>query len=352
MMHKREGCWFGLQLLALAGLLLTDSWAGFEGAARAASGTVLLVLAVMLLRQGVRRRSGLHGWTVELRRVLAGHGSARLLARGDSVWKEAVFAVNELIGRLAEVQAASVRSEAARKSLLSNISHDIRTPLTSMIGYIDALRDEIAPTREVREEYMDVLSKKACRLKRLVDETFQLAKLDADDQSLTPEPLDLAEQAREALIAWLPELQKHGIEPRLCLPETVCRVLADRFSLERILSNLLENAVRYGREGGVLGLEVDEAAEEYSLRVWDRGPGIGEADLTRIFERTYRGDLSRTSSGGGSGLGLAIARALAEKQGGRIHAQSEPGVRTEFRLTLPRLKPPQAEPPHTQLREC
>ncbi|AFC29478.1 Two-component sensor kinase ycbM [Paenibacillus mucilaginosus 3016] len=343
-MKRNEGLLPLLQLTAAGGLLFTEAggwgWNGPAGLLRGVLWAVVVTVSLLLLRSSLRYTARLKGLTAELHRVLAGHGGARLLAGGDAVWNEAVFAVNGLIERLAEVQARSIRSEAARKSLLANISHDIRTPLTSMIGYVDALRDGMAPTPGEREEYVAILSRKAYALKRLVDETFHLAKLDADDLPLRPEPLDFAEEAREALISRLPELQKRGIELQVRLPEEGCRITADRLSLQRILSNLLENALRYGGEGGVLGVELAAEDGEYRLQVWDRGPGIPAEELPHIFERSYRGDRSRSSRDGGSGLGLAIARALAEKNGGRLRAESEPGVRTVFMLAFRRAEQP------------
>lgn len=141
-----------------------------------------------------------------------GNVKTRLFAKDDSLFNEVIFSVNELIEQLEKVQVQTIKSEMARKRLLSSISHDIRTPLTSIIGYIDALKDDVAVSEEEKREYLQIISRKSNGLKHLIDDIFNMAKLDADDMPLKPETLDFAEIARESLIECLPDLQKHGME--------------------------------------------------------------------------------------------------------------------------------------------
>ncbi|WP_159884571.1 sensor histidine kinase [Paenibacillus puerhi] len=327
-----------LQLMALAilaGMEILHKPPGIFG-----TGLWVLLFGVtgLLLAARLRWVRELENIVTHLQRVGQGNMNTRILVRnGHRAYLETVFAINALIEQLAAVQEQSVRSEAARKRLLSAISHDIRTPLTSMIGYMDALKDEVAASAEERRAYLDIISRKAASLKDLIEDMFELAKLDADDIVLRPEPLDLAEAAREAVIAWLPELQAKGIELKANLPDKPCRVEADSLVLQRILANLIKNAVQYGHDGHVLGIELGRREQDgdYELVVWDKGHGIPAQELPHIFERTYRASGSGGSLNGGSGLGLAIAKALVDKQGGRIWAQSEPEVRTAFGFTLP-----------------
>ena len=118
-----------------------------------------------------------------------------------------IFSLNELIEQLENLQSDKIKSEAARKSLLSSISHDIRTPLTSIIGYIDAIKDDIATTQTEKEEYIEIVSKKSIQLKRLIEELFNLAKLDADELPMNFEQVDFAEITREILIEFLLQLK-------------------------------------------------------------------------------------------------------------------------------------------------
>ncbi|MCY7793301.1 sensor histidine kinase [Bacillus haynesii] len=271
----------------------------------------------------------------ELKRVADGNLRRRLLAKGDQPFNEIIFSINELIEQLEKIQINAAKSEAARKRLLSNISHDIRTPLTSIIGYVDALKDGVASSEEEKQEYLNILSKKSNSLKQLIDEIFNMAKLDANEVQLKTEFFDLAEVARETLIDFLPELKKHDIDLNVQLPEKKCVVIADRLSLIRVIENIVRNGIHYGKEGKVLGIELTESEHEYQLLIWDQGPGIPENDIENVFDRMYRRDRSR-SLDDGSGLGLAIAKSLVEKNRGRIWAQSVPWEKTTFGFSLPK----------------
>lgn len=331
-----------LQLLSLAAL----GYFLIAGEAQPWLLAVLLALIALpmlaLVHRQLQLRAQLRTLVSELARAADGNYTMRLLAQHDSELQEAVFSINELLAQLAALQGRTIRSEAARKTLLSNISHDIRTPLTSIIGYIDVLRDDLEASPAQKAQYVQIVGEKAAALKRLIDDLFQLAKLDADELTLQPERLDLAELAREAVIARLPELDQAGVQLRADIPDAVCAVDADRLSLQRIMDNLLLNALQHGASGGVLGVRLtsgmDADQECWVLNIWDRGSGIAPEESERIFERTYRADRSRRQSQSGSGLGLAIARELAILHGGRLEVQSEPGVKTVFTLTLAQAK--------------
>lgn len=273
---------------------------------------------------------------LNIRRAVNGNTRVRLLAKGEEDWNELIFTVNDLISSLEKLRITAFRSETARKQLLSNLSHDVRTPLTSIIGYIDALKDGVAANDREREEYLDILSAKSADLKDMVDEMFTMAKLDADELSLQEEELDLAELTRETLIGFLPELTTLEIVPEFLIPEDSCPIRADRNHIQRIIGNLVRNAVHYGGEGGLLGVELKQSGPVYRLKVWDKGPGIPGAELERVFDRTYRGERTGNRTQG-SGLGLAIVKALAERSGGQVEASSLPWAETAFTITLPAL---------------
>ncbi|ULL16264.1 sensor histidine kinase [Paenibacillus sp. H1-7] len=297
---------------------------------------VLFITTITFIMLRIRTLRKTQQRVYELKRAIEGNLNTRLLANDDPELDAFIFAINELIEQLDRLQVRTLQSEAARKQLLSNISHDIRTPLTSIIGYIDALRDEIGVTEEEKQQYLDILGIKASALKHLIDDLFHLAKLDADEIVMKPETLDLAEMTRETVIEFLPELKLHSMELKAAIPEAVCRIQGDRISLQRIMRNVIKNAIQYGKEGKVLGIELTETDTSYEWIVWDKGPGIAAGDLSKIFERMYRADRSRSPRYGGSGLGLAIAKALVEKHGGTLWAESIPGERTTFACTIPK----------------
>lgn len=272
----------------------------------------------------------------ELKRAINGNLATRLYTKHDGSLDEVIFSINELIEQLEKVQVESIKSEVARNRLFSSISHDIRTPLTSIIGYIDALKDNIATSKEEKLKYLEIISQKSNSLKGLIDDIFHMAKLDADEFILKKEPLDLTELMRECLIEFLPELNKLDIELCITIPDHYCSITADRLTITRILGNILKNAVLYGKDGNVLGVELIETTSEYQVLIWDQGPGISKEDLENVFDRMYRSDHSRNSVYGGSGLGLAITKALVEKSGGIIWAESEPWKKTTFGFSLPK----------------
>jgi signal transduction histidine kinase len=297
---------------------------------------VFIISSLFLLQRITRMNRQLDHMTSKLKRAVQGNLSTRVLSTGNSRVDELIYRLNELIEQLEKVQVQTIRSEAARKSLLSSISHDIRTPLTSIIGYVEALKDEIAASEQERAEYLEIISRKSASLKELIEDIFHMAKLDADELPIRLELVDLAELTREALIECLPQLTSQQLQPVVQIPEHACRVLADRSSLIRVMSNLLKNALQYGRDGGVVGVELVEHPNEYRVVIWDRGAGIAQEDLPHLFDRMYRADRSRSLHAGGSGLGLAIAKALVEKHSGDIWAESIPQERTAFGFSIPK----------------
>lgn len=337
MKHEKSVVLIIVQFILIAGLIIAERIGQPHAILRGGLFAALSAATALLLFARLRFKSRLERVASELKRAIRGNGSTRLLANDEPAFNEVIFSINALIEQLEAVQVRTIKSEAARKSLLSNISHDIRTPLTSIIGYVDALKDGLAVTEEEKRQYIDIISRKAAALKEMINEIFDLAKLDADELPLKREPLDLAELAREAAIGLLPELKTYGMELQANVPDRKCPIEADRLGMQRVIGNLLKNAVTYGKDGYVVGLELNEEDERYMLSVWDKGAGIREEDLPRVFDRMYRGDASRSPmQGGGSGIGLAVAKAIVEKHGGLIWAESRPGLQTVFSFTVPK----------------
>ncbi|MDZ5471280.1 HAMP domain-containing sensor histidine kinase [Bacillus sp. 31A1R] len=292
---------------------------------------------VIIFVSRVKSRKKLAILNRELQRAIKGNVKTRLFANQDTLTNELIFSINELIEKLEIVQIENIQAQEARKRLLSSISHDIRTPLTSIIGYVDALSDETVVTEDERQEYVNIISKKSYHLKELIDQIFQMAKIDADEVPMNFERMDLAEWTRELVIDFLPELQRNKFQLELKIPEKSCYVFADKLSLSRVISNLIKNVLLHGKEGEFLGIEMSETNEEFILHIWDKGPGIEKEDYEKVFERMYRNDQSRTFTGG-SGLGLAITKALLLKNGGEIWVESIPWKKTTFSFSIPKLR--------------
>ncbi|MBE7106999.1 HAMP domain-containing histidine kinase [Bacillus cereus] len=296
----------------------------------------LILITIYLFFSRIQFIQSRKSMATKLSRALKGNLQTRLFTNNDRSLHNIVFSINELIAELEKVQIEAKKSEESRKQLLSSISHDIRTPLTSIIGYIDALKDGVAASEIEKQEYLKILYMKSNNLKHLVDEIFNMAKLDANEFLLKEEELDFSEVTREVLIEFLPDLSKHNIELQVLIPESTCPIIADHLSLIRIIGNLMKNTIHYGKDGKMVGVELLETDTEYELLIWDKGPGIPKHDLQNVFERMYRSEQSRNPSYGGSGLGLSISKALVEKNGGHIWVDSIPWERTTFGFSIPK----------------
>jgi signal transduction histidine kinase len=241
------------------------------------------------------------------------------------------------VNRLLELcQAAEIETGRARRrmrAMLSDISHDVRTPLTSIVGYIDAMRDELSGQGRLNEEYLAIVREKAQKLFRYVESLFLLARLEAGEHPFQLERLDLAETLREALLSFYPVLEGRKLEVEAAIPEERCPVRGDRTSLMRVFGNLVTNAVEHGGEGGYLRIALRRESDAYAVQVRDRGPGIPAGAEERIFSRSF------TTGGRGAGLGLAIVRELVGRHGGRVTAGNDPDGGAVFTVTLPADRP-------------
>lgn len=238
--------------------------------------------------------------------------------------------------RSAREQAArAARDEAERKDdLVAYLAHDLKTPLTSVIGYADMLVEDPDMPRERRIRYASAIRSKGLRLEGLINEFFEIARYNLQHIELTIGRVDLgllAEQLREEMY---PAAARHGNQLAFDVPRgTFIEGDPDKFA--RAIGNVLRNAVAYSYEGTPIKMECAAGASEVVLSVENEGPTIPSRKLSSIFDRFYRVDAERSSEKGGSGLGLAIAREIVERHGGTIGAASE-GERTVFTIRLPR----------------
>jgi two-component system phosphate regulon sensor histidine kinase PhoR len=235
-------------------------------------------------------------------------------------------------------------ADQVRRDFVANVSHELRTPLTAVRGAVEALLD-VPPGSAEAGRFLAIISRHALRMEQLVRDLLRLARLDAGQETLTH-----AEIQVDALIAGV----ERDIQPQLdARRQTVRAVVApeapvvsgDPTKLHDVLRNLLENASNYSPEGGTIEVNARRRAPaEIEVAIADRGPGIPEADLARVFERFYRVDRSRTRDPGGTGLGLSIVRHLVELHGGRVSAANREGGGAVFTVTLPTAERPDRHP--------
>lgn len=262
----------------------------------------------------------------------------KLLIQDDSKHSELIIEINNVLDAYDKLRIDKQLQASNSKQLLSNLSHDIRTPLTSIIGYVDALNDGIITTEEEMKEFLGILSMKSKNLKELTDQIFNVARIDADDVVLNFEYIELNEFLRNIIIDFVPMLEKHNLELANGIPDERYMVYGDRVALTRIFQNIIKNSIQHGKEGKVLGVKCYIANDYYRVIIWDKGKGIPKSKQKYIFERLFRVDDSRKLSGSNSGLGMAIAKKLTQKHEGNIFLKSEENELTEFFIELPILK--------------
>lgn len=296
---------------------------------------LITVLFTLLIYGNMLKVKRIKKIVVQLQDVFKGNLNRRIYITTNNEYSELVTMINQLINSLQKEIIKNRKYQENQKSFLLNISHDIRTPLTSILGYAEALKDDLAIDKFEKEKYIEILVTKAKKLKKLVDGLFLLARIKSDELELNFQVYDLAEVTRECIIDFLPEINKKGLDLITDLPDKKCSVYADRLSLERIINNLLKNSLNYGKEGGVIGVQIISENKRYVLKVWDRGPGIRKEDIPHIFNRFYVGSKTDKRISGNSGLGLAITRKLVEIHNGRIEVESKPFEKTVFSIYFP-----------------
>ncbi|HEV7215888.1 MAG TPA: HAMP domain-containing sensor histidine kinase, partial [Chloroflexota bacterium] len=268
-----------------------------------------------------------------LRPVQALTAAAREMARGDLAQRVPVRGHDELgvLARAFNAMADSVaRAERLRRTMLGDVAHDLRTPLTSIDGYLEAIEDGLVrPTPEV----ISGLRGDVVLLKRLVEDLQELAQAEAGQLHFDRRPLDLAAILQQAAAALLPQARAKGVHLEVDAPAALPLALADAQRVGQVVRNLLQNAVTATPSGG--RVTVSAGGDPLEVRVADTGIGIPPDHLPNVFERFYRVDPARNRTTGGSGLGLAIVKQLVEQQGGRVAAESRVGQGSVFQFTLP-----------------
>lgn len=245
-------------------------------------------------------------------------------------------AFQEMSERIASQLDQLKRNDEQRRELLANVSHDLRTPLASMQGYLETLllkHGTLSP--EEARNYLEVAAKHSERLGKLVRDLFELTKLEAREVRLDEEIFPLTELVQDVVQKFQLSADRRTLRLEHHWNDALPAVRADIGLVERVLENLIENAMRHTPSNGVVRVDVTAVADRVVLRVSDTGHGIPLEELSNIFERYYRIDRGEFGSDGSTGLGLAISRRIVELHGGRLQVDSTLGVGTSFAFDLP-----------------
>lgn len=237
---------------------------------------------------------------------------------------------------LKELIEVKMQYETSSRELLSNISHDLKTPLTTIKGYAEGIIDGVAVTPEKLDRYVKTIYMKANDMQALVDELSMFSKLDSNDIPYNFRIIEASDFFSDCIDELSFELEmKHITLEYKNEAKIPCRVIADTEQLKRVIHNIIGNSVKYmDKEAGEIKVMLSEGPDLVQIAFQDNGSGIEEKDLPNIFERFFRADLSRNSKTGGTGLGLAIARKIIEEHGGSIWATSQVGVGTTIYFTI------------------
>lgn len=263
-----------------------------------------------------------------MERIASGDYGVSLPIEGGSIVSRLSRSLNEMSGSLKRV-------EEMRQEFISNVSHEIQSPLTSIVGFAKALRTD-ALTAEQRSHYLSVIEAEGGRLSRLSESLLRLSSLDSSAQQLEPRPLRLDSQLRNVILAAEPQWSGKEIDVSAELAPVT--VVGDASLLLQVWNNLLHNAVKFTPRGGRIAVDLSEENGTVEVQFADNGIGVAEGDIPYLFDRFYKADRARPSDGGnaGSGLGLSIVAKIVHLHGGTVEADSEGiGKGARFRVTLP-----------------
>ena len=252
--------------------------------------------------------------------------------------QELLIQVNRLLSHNQKVVADNIRADESFKKMLSNMSHDLKTPLTVILGYVEQLNQAGRLSEEEHEEIVTRLHDKTISVIGLLRHFFDLVKLESGDDEFLIEKVSINEICRKNILEFYELLKSKGLKVEVDIPEQNYFILGDEAALNRILSNLISNAIRYGADGGIIGMTVHGSDENVAVEMWDRGKGIEEIHHERVFERLYTLDDARNPEFQGSGLGLSITKKLIEAMDGEIILHSKPYEKTVFTCIFKQMK--------------
>lgn len=313
-------------------------------------GIAVLLIVILYQRFMFRVDMGrkLSGISEKLKEITDSDSDEKIFVFTDNPeLMELVAQINHLLENHLKVKVDYRRSRIASQKMLSNISHDIKTPMTVILGYLEIIRlnrngeskiqgkdrDDDAQT----DEMLQKAEQKAKDVIELINQFFTLAKLESGDMAPELTKIDVCEICRKSILDFYELLTDRAFQVDVELPGTPVYVRGNRESVERILSNLISNVIRYGADGKYLGIFLRTSEREVFIDVTDKGKGIDASSAAHVFDRLFTMEDSRNREIQGNGLGLTIAKELACQMGGDITLKSVPGSRTTFTVKLRKL---------------
>lgn len=270
----------------------------------------------------------------QVRKIADGDFDTPITVRGKDEFSDMARNLNQMQENIKQIMERERIAEHTKNDLISSVAHDLRTPLTSIIGYLGWVRTQEDLDRETREKYIDIAYSKAKRLEQLTNELFGFVKLEHKEMSIHTGKLDLVQLIKQILDENSPGFVQNDMKVQFVSNEESLVLDADGELLARLFDNLLNNAVKYGKDGKMIRVEMEKKEELVKTRVINYGQVIPEEALESIFQKFYRVEKSRSQNTGGTGLGLAIVKQIANLHGGDVTVKSDLKG-TVFEVTLP-----------------
>jgi signal transduction histidine kinase len=261
------------------------------------------------------------------KRFASGKFDVRVPVRGNDE-------VSELAATFNNMAESLDNYDNMRNSFMSNVSHDLRSPMTSISGFIDGILDGVIPP-EQHTYYLQIVSSEIKRLSRLVNTLLDLSRIQAGDRKFTPVSFDICEMARQILISFEQKITAKGLDVEFDCPDERINVLADLDAIYQVFYNVCDNAVKFAEDGGKFRISVKRAkGRKVHVSIYNEGQGIAPADINYVFERFYKSDKSRGLNKNGTGLGLFISKTIIESHNEQIWVESEYGKNCCFTFSL------------------
>lgn len=271
--------------------------------------------------------------TIEiLKDIRKGKTEQKLLASESNRISEVIYLINEIIEEKNKQIELLEKEKDGNKKLLTSLAHDLRTPLTILIGYMDAIYRKVVEGEE-RQNYFEIARSKSYELKQYVDRLFEWAKLYSNEYKMNKEYIDISDLTRRILVDWIPVFEENTINYKIDIPDYKININMDIRAYETILSNIIQNVIDHSSCNNII-IELTNDEDNIMMIIKDDGIGIFEEDLVHIFDRLYKIDKSRGTSG--NGLGLSIVKQIIEKLDGNVMVKSEINQGMEFQIKIPK----------------
>ena len=298
----------------------------------------IVILLITVLYQQFAFRTGIQKKiqkiSEKLKEITDTNSSERVMVFTENKeLMELAAQINRLLENHLKVKADYCRSEIASKKMLSNISHDIKTPMTVILGYLEIMRINGTST----DKMLGKIEQKAENVMELINQFFTLAKLESGDMDIELSRIDVCEVCRESILDFYGILTNKNFQVDIDIPETSVYVHGNKEAIQRILFNLISNVIRYGADGKYLGISLRTDKNAVFIDVIDKGKGIDKNFAASVFDRLFTMEDSRNRNIQGNGLGLTISKNLALQLGGDIILDSTPNIKTVFSVKLKKM---------------